>query len=77
MGNVFLRLPIYNTGLAPYIFGGGGYQFQEVRQSLEQTGGGLEFRFCKNLGIFVDGRWVFADHTDDYALARAGLRISF
>jgi hypothetical protein len=76
-GNVYLRLPILETGLAPYIFGGGGYQFEEVRQSFGQAGAGLEFRFCRHAGIFVDGRWVFPNHTDDYALARAGLRISF
>lgn len=76
-GNIYLRLPILQTGLAPYIFGGGGYQFEEVRQSFEQAGGGLEFRFIRNLGLFVDGRWVFANRTDDYALVRAGFRISF
>jgi hypothetical protein len=76
-GNIYLRLPIFHTGLAPYIFGGGGYQFQNVRQSYEDGGAGLEFRFCKNIGIFVDGRWVFSEHTSDSALARAGVRFSF
>ena len=76
-GIVYLRLPILNTGLAPYVFGGGGYQFEEVRQSFGQGGVGLEFRFCKHFGAFVDGRWIFAPHTDDSALARAGVRISF
>ena len=76
-GNIYLRLPIFNTGLAPYIFGGGGYQFQEVRQSFEDGGAGLEFRFCKNVGIFADGRWVFSEHTQDSVLARVGVRVSF
>ncbi len=76
-GNVYLRLPILQTGLAPYAFGGGGYQFENVRQSFGQGGAGLEFRFCKNLGVFVDGRWVFNGHTENSGLARAGLRISF
>jgi len=76
-GNIFLRLPIFNTGLAPYIFGGGGYQFEQVRQSFEDGGAGLEFRFCKNFGIFADGRWVFSEHTQDSALARVGVRLSF
>ena len=76
-GNVFLRLPIYDTGLSPYVFGGGGYQFEEVRQSFEQGGGGLEFRFCRHAGIFADGRYVFCRQTKDYAEVRAGLRISF
>ena len=76
-GNIYLRLPICHTGLAPYIFGGGGYQFQEVRQSYEDGGAGIEFRFCKNFGVFADGRWVFSEHTSDSGLARVGVRFSF
>jgi hypothetical protein len=76
-GNIFLRVPILNTGLAPYIFGGGGYQFQDIRQDFGQAGGGLEFRFCQHVGIFVDGRYVIADKTQNYAEARAGFRIAF
>lgn len=76
-GNVFLRYPIESIRLAPYVFGGGGYQFEEIRQDFAQAGGGLEFRFCRHVGIFADGRYVFAEHTQDYALARAGLRITF
>jgi len=76
-GNVYLRLPIYNTGLAPYIFGGGGYQFEDVRQGFGDGGVGLEYRFCRHVGIFGDGRWVLPEHTQDYAEVRAGVRISF
>lgn len=75
-GNVILRLPIAETGLAPYIFGGGGYQFDPVRQGFGQAGLGLEFRFLKCVGIFVDGRAVIPAHTDTYAVARGGLRIN-
>lgn len=76
-GNVFVRLPITQTGLAPYIFGGGGYEFKENEQSFGQAGAGLEFRFTHNVGIFADARYVFAERTDDYGLARVGLRIAF
>jgi len=76
-GNVYLRLPILQTGLAPYAFGGGGYQFENLRQSFAQGGAGLEFRFTKNIGVFVDGRWIFNERTEDSGLARAGLRVSF
>jgi len=76
-GNIYARLPIANTGLAPYIYGGGGYQFQDVSQSFGQAGAGLEFRFCRHVGIFVDGRYVIANRTDNYGLARAGLRVTF
>ena len=76
-GNIFLRVPILDTGLAPYVFGGGGYEFQDVRQDFGQAGAGLEFRFCRHVGIFADGRYVFADKTDNYAQVRVGLRVAF
>ena len=76
-GNIFLRVPILETGLAPYVFGGGGYEFQDVRQDFGQAGAGLEFRFCRHFGIFADGRYVFTDKTSDYAEARAGFRFAF
>ncbi len=75
--NLIGRLPIGDTGIAPYIFGGGGRQFEEVLQSFGQAGGGIEFRFAKHVGFFVDARYVFADKTDNYGVGRAGLRISF
>jgi hypothetical protein len=76
-GNLIGRLPIGDTGIAPYIFGGGGYQFDEVSQRFGQFGAGIEFRFCKNVGLFVDARYVVADKTDNYGVGRAGLRFSF
>jgi hypothetical protein len=76
-GNLIGRLPIGETGLAPYVFGGGGYEFDNVEQKFAQAGGGLEFRFTKNIGIFTDARYVFADKTENYGVGRAGLRISF
>lgn len=76
-GNLILRLPIDHTGIAPYIFGGGGHQWDYVSQNFGQAGAGVEFRLCRNLGIFVDGRWVAADRTENYGLGRAGFRISF
>ena len=76
-GNLIGRIPIGDTGVAPYIFGGGGYQFDEAAQKFGQAGAGVEFRFCKHLGFFVDARYIFADKTQDYGLGRAGLRLSF
>jgi hypothetical protein len=77
-GNLIARLPIGNTGLAPYIFGGGGYQFEEVKQGFGQAGGGLEFRFCRNVGLFADARYVITDHkTENYGVGRTGVRITF
>ena len=76
-GNLIGRLPIGDTGIAPYIFGGGGYQFDEVAQKFGQFGAGIEFRFCSHMGFFVDARYVVADKTDNYGVGRAGLRFSF
>ncbi len=76
-GNVVLRLPITHTGLAPYIYGGAGHQFKGEQQTIEDAGAGLEFRFLRHLGVFVDARYVFAEQTRDYAVARAGLRLNF
>lgn len=76
-GNLILRFPIVNTGIAPYIFGGGGYQFDPISQPLADGGGGIEFRFSPNVGIFVDARYVFADKTDNFGVGRLGFRFSF
>jgi hypothetical protein len=76
-GNLILRLPILHTGLAPYIFGGGGHRFDPADSNFAQGGGGLEFRFLPNFGIFIDARYVFEHHLENYGLARAGFRIAF
>jgi len=76
-GNLIGRLPIGDTGIAPYIFAGGGYQFDQVEQGFGQGGGGLEFRFTEKWGLFVDARYVIADKTENYGLGRVGLRLSF
>ncbi len=71
------RLPIANTGLAPYIMGGGGRQLDPLYQWTLNAGAGLEWRFSKHVGVFLDGRYVWADKTKDYGLARLGLRVGF
>jgi hypothetical protein len=76
-GNLIARLPLGETGVAPYIFGGGGHQFDEVAQNFGQAGVGIELRFMEHAGIFIDARYVFADKTDNYGVGRAGLRINF
>jgi hypothetical protein len=76
-GNVYLRYPILDSGIAPYIFGGGGYDFEEIKQGFGQAGTGIEFRLLKNVGFFVDARYVFAAESKDYGVGRAGFRVSF
>ncbi|HEY3931731.1 MAG TPA: hypothetical protein VGM58_05115 [Verrucomicrobiae bacterium] len=76
-GNLIGRLPIGNSGVAPYIFGGAGHQFDEVEQTFAQGGAGIEIRFTPHIGFFVDARYVFPGKTDNYGVGRAGLRFSF
>jgi hypothetical protein len=76
-GSLIGRLPLGQSGVAPYIFGGGGYQFDQVDQKFAHAGAGIEFRFTPHAGVFADARYVFADKTDNYGVVRAGLRFSF
>jgi hypothetical protein len=76
-GNLIFRVPICNTGIAPYIFGGAGYQFEKINQVVGQGGAGIEFRLVPHFSIFVDARFVAAAKTSNYGLGRAGVRISF
>jgi hypothetical protein len=75
--SLIARLPIEPTGLAPYIFGGGGRN-TEVWQWTAHAGVGLEFRFNPGTGIFADARYVWGEHVSaDSLLLRGGLRFTF
>jgi hypothetical protein len=76
-GNLIYRFPIESIHLAPYIYGGGGRQFDPTGLWFAQAGAGLEFRFNHYFGIFADGRYVFTDETENIGLGRFGARISF
>lgn len=76
-GNLLLRLPLGQSGFAPYAMGGGGHQFDGGKYWFGQAGGGLEYRFCAHLGLFIDARMVWPNETKMYGVARAGLRFSF
>jgi len=75
--SLLVRFPIDSIRLAPYVFGGGGYQFDPIEQVFAHLGGGLEYRFKNNMGIFLDGRYVFTEDSRDFGLARMGFRFSF
>ena len=74
--NLLGRLPLGESGFAPYAMGGGGYQF-DVKQGIAQAGGGIEYRFNHFVGIFVDARYVWAEKTDNFGVGRFGLRLAF
>jgi len=93
IGNGIVRLPIANTGIAPYVFGGGGRQFNGLFRDPEtgdvfagaryewvaDLGVGIEYRVTPGLGVFTDGRYIW--HTKDGGIdrlaLRAGLRVAF
>jgi len=71
------RYPLWDTGLAPYAFGGFGRQWDHAAQWSGHIGAGVEFRLNVHTGVFLDGRRVFEDRTSDYALWRLGFRVGF
>jgi hypothetical protein len=82
IGNVFLRYPICSLNLAPYVMvGGGAFYGTSKTTGVGHVGGGLEYRFNNNIGVFTDARWLFTGNgnNDDNGalLGRAGLRFSF
>ena len=76
-GSLIARLPVGNSGFAPYIFGGGGRQTDPTWQWTGHAGVGFEFRFNRVTGIFTDARYVWVDKTSDEIEFRAGMRFAF
>ena len=75
--NLTLRLPLGESGFAPYIFGGGGQQFDLAKLYFGQAGVGMEYRFTPHFGLFVDARGVMPNETKYYGVGRLGLRLAF
>ncbi|MDB6112941.1 MAG: hypothetical protein JWR69_4691 [Pedosphaera sp.] len=75
--SLILRLPLGQSGFAPYVFAGGGHQFDPDRIWFAQVGGGMEYRFTPHIGVFVDARWVVPDETKYYGVGRLGMRFAF
>ena len=76
-GSLIVRLPIETVHLAPYVFGGAGYEFEPVYEWSAHLGGGLEFRFNPKTAVFADARYIWSDRTGDQCLVRAGFRLAF
>ena len=76
-GSLIARLPLDPTGLAPYVFGGGGRQTDPAWEWEGHLGVGLELRFNPVTGLFTDARYNWVRNTPDTLLLRAGLRFSF
>ena len=75
--NLILRLPLGQSGFSPYAFGGGGHQFDMIEAWFGQVGAGMEYRFTRNVGVFLDARWVVPEETKYYGVGRFGVRFAF
>ena len=75
--NLIVRFPLGDTGFSPYVFGGGGRQFDPTKLWFAQAGAGLEYRFSRNVGLFTDGRYVVTERAPNYGLFRLGVRFAF
>jgi hypothetical protein len=75
--NLTLRLPLGQSGFAPYAFGGGGRHFDAVKTWFGQAGAGIEYRFTPHIGVFLDARGVVPTETKYYGVARLGMRFAF
>lgn len=76
-GNLIIRIPIETIRLAPYVYGGGGRQFDSNDRWFGQAGAGIEVRFTPNFGLFTDARYVFPDEAGNFGVGRLGLRFAF
>lgn len=76
-GNLIFRIPIDKIHLAPYVYGGGGYQFDPNEVWFGQIGAGLEVRITHNVSLFADARYVMPEKIDNFGVARGGIRLSF
>jgi len=76
-GSLVLRLPLEGIHLAPYIYGGGGRQFDPNEAWFGQAGVGLEVRFTHDFGLFADARYVLPEKIDNFGVFRVGVRLTF
>jgi opacity protein-like surface antigen len=86
IGNLFLRYPICEWNLAPYVMIGGGANYGNVPnrsagQGFGHVGGGLEYRLTQNVGLFSDVRYLYSGVRGvtgfNQMMWRYGLRFAF
>ena len=80
--NVIMRAPIEALSIAPYVFGGIGWQFPDISgfdaSDFEyHVGAGVDWRWTDTLGAFADWRYIFGDELPDTQELRIGLRAVF
>lgn len=78
-GDLVIRFPFEGSICwAPYILGGGGIGLDGTQVGTWEAGGGLEWRVNPGLGIFAEGRYIWAASQDtDDTQTRVGVRFVF
>jgi hypothetical protein len=79
-GSLIVRFPIEggDVCLAPYILGGAGAAMDQEAENTWHAGGGLEWRVTpEKLGVYAEGRYVWAEEHGDHAQVRLGVRFVF
>ncbi len=77
-GNLIARLPIESWHLAPYALAGGGATWgAHNAQGNGNVGLGLEYRFNRTVGLFVDSRYIYGNSGLSETLSRGGIRFAF
>ncbi len=75
---VIFRYPIESLRLAPYAMIGGGATWGAYRgQGNGNLGAGLEYRFTRNIGTFLDSRYLYGNNGLNESLTRIGVRFAF
>lgn len=76
-GSLIVRFPIQEICLAPYIYGGGGFDVNSEQYGSVHAGAGIEYRISDSIGVFADGRYTWGEDEYDDAMARGGIRFVF
>lgn len=78
-GDLILRYPFEDFGLAPYIYGGGGAGELDLGsyQGLIRAGGGVEWRLTPGLGVFGEGNHVWTENSTSFSQILFGVRVLF
>lgn len=75
--NLTARLPIGDSGLAPYLVGSLGRNM-ETGEYTSGAAVGAEYRLTKAVGVFAEGRYTWGNRDNtDFAQARVGVRFNF
>jgi hypothetical protein len=64
-------------GIAPYIMAGGGAQWDGQCLGIADFGGGVELRWSKHYGFFVESRFIYHDHNQNYVATTAGVTFTY